>query len=257
MIEYEKFIYLDVYKTGSTYVADLLKRLVKEEPVRSVRHAPLTRGRPFFWKQGKPAFATVRNPWDWYVSMWSYSIVQKNVLFFRDVRKAVGPENASLLFDSSRPRESFSLWMKSINDVDFLQQVMTGHPYPRSGLSGFLGFYSYRFMRVTTPHPSIFLRQWNISSVDRAIAHQKRWAIYDTVLKSEGLKDSFAKYVLDHRKQCNFVSNAETILENRGAKAKNTSERTLPSYRDYYTDELRDMVANRDRLFIDLFGYEF
>ena len=90
MIEYEKFIYLDMYKTGSTYVVQLLNKLMPGKPVRSFRHAPLTKGRPFFWKQGKYAFATVRNPWDWYVSMWAYSIEQPNVLFFRDVRTAIG-----------------------------------------------------------------------------------------------------------------------------------------------------------------------
>ena len=38
---------------------------------------------------------------------------------------------------------------------------------------------------------------------------------------------------------------------------KNTSNRTLSTYRDYYTDELRELVASRDRLVIELFGYEF
>ena len=104
MIEYEKFIYLDMYKTGSTYVDSLLRKLIEGKPVRRTRHAPITAGRPFFWKRGKYAFATVRNPWDWYVSMWAYSIKQPNVLFFRDVRKVLGPEGSKKLFDSDNPK---------------------------------------------------------------------------------------------------------------------------------------------------------
>ena len=257
MIEYEKFIYLDVYKTGSTYVVSLLDRLMASKPVRSFRHAPLTRGRPFFWKQGKYAFATVRNPWDWYVSMWAYSIEQPNVLFFRDVRAVLGEEGSKALFDPEKPKESFALWLKSLSDPDFLRKVMRGHPYSRSSLNSFLGFYSYRFIRVTTPHPSLFLHRWYMWNMDRAIAHQKHAAIYDRVFKSETLTKDFSQFVLDNRDRLGFKPNAAQILERQAATPKNTSHRTLNSYRDYYTDELRDLVASRDRLLIELFGYEF
>lgn len=257
MIEYEKFIYLDMYKTGSTYVVSLLNKLMPQKPVRSFRHAPLTKGRPLFWKQGKYAFATVRNPWDWYVSMWAYSIEQPNVLFFRDVRAALGEEKAKRLFDRSNPKESFGLWLKAINDPDFLRKTMTDHPYSRSSVNGFLGFYSYRFIRVTTPHPAIFLHRWYMRNMDRAIAHQKRWAIYDRVFKSESLTEDFSAFVLQNRERCGFKENAAGILKRNAPTPKNTSSRSLNSYRDYYTDELRDLVARRDRLLIELFDYKF
>jgi len=257
MIEYEKFIYLDMYKTGSTYVVSLLNKLMAGKPVRSFRHAPLTRGRPFFWKQGKFAFATVRNPWDWYVSMWAYSIQQPNVLFFRDVRAALGEEDAKKLFDPENPKESFALWLKSINDPVFLSKTMTEHPYSRSSVNKFLGFYSYRFIRVTTPHPAIFLHTWYMWSMNRAIAHQKRWAIYDKVFKSETLTEDFSEFVLENQARCGFRENARGILKRNAPTPKNTSNRTLNSYRDYYTDELRDLVAKRDRLLIELFDYQF
>jgi hypothetical protein len=257
MIEYEKFIYLDMYKTGSTYVVQLLNKLMPDKPVRSFRHAPLTKGRPFFWKQGKFAFATVRNPWDWYVSMWAYSIEQPNVLFFRDVRAALGEEKAKQLFDAGNPKESFALWLKSINDPVFLKKTMTEHPYSRTSVNKFLGFYSYRFIRVTTPHPSLFLHTWYMWNMDRAIAHQKRWAIYDRVFKSESLTNDFSEFVLENQVRCGFKDNAKGILKRNAPVPKNTSGRTLSTYRDYYTDELRDLVASRDRLLIELFGYEF
>lgn len=257
MIEYEKFIYLDVYKTGSTYVVSLLNKLMPEKPLRSHRHAPLTKGRPFFWKQGKFAFATVRNPWDWYVSMWAYSIKQPNVLFFRDVRAALGEEEAKKLFDPENPKQSFAIWLKSISDPVFLNKVMAGHPYARTSVNRFLGFYSYRFIRVTTPHPALCLHRGYMWNMGRAIAHQKRWALYDNVLKSETLTEDFSSFVLKNRKRFGFKTNAADILKRNAPTPKNTSDRTLTSYRDYYTDELRDLVAKRDRLMIELFDYEF
>ena len=256
MIEYDKFIYLDMYKTGSTYLVALLRKL-KGKPIRATRHAPLTKGRPFFWKQGKYAFATVRNPWDWYVSMWAYSIKQPNVLFFRDVRKVLGQERSKALFDNENPKESFALWLKSLSDPAFLKSVMIGHPYSKTPLNSFLGFYSYRFMRVTTPHPALFMNRFYIRTMDNAISHQKRWAIYDRVFRSEELTDDFSAFVLENQQAMGFKERSAKILKKFAADPKNKSNRTLASYRDYYTDELRDLVAKRDRLVIDLFGYEF
>ena len=246
MIEYEKFIYLDMYKTGSTYIDSLLKRLVEGQPVRRTRHAPITKGRPFFWKQGKYAFATVRNPWDWYVSMWAYSIKQPNVLFFRDVRKVLGPEGSKKLFDAENPKESFATWLRALADPKFLNSVMIGHPYSKTSL-----------MRVTTPHPALAMGWWNIRNMDQAIAHQKRWALYDKAFKSETLTEDFSAFVLENKDKLGFKKNARRILEKNAPVQKNTSNRTLSTYRDYYTDELRQLVATRDRLVIELFGYEF
>ena len=257
MIEYDKFIYLDVYKTGSTYVVALLKRLVEGEPIRATRHAPLTKGRPFNWKQGKYAFATVRNPWDWYVSMWAYSIQQPNVLFFRDVRRVLAAEDARRLFDPENPKDSFALWLTSLSDPKFLKEVLEGHPYAKSSLNSFLGFYSYRFMRVTTPHPALFMGPWAIRTMDQAIRHQKRWAIYDRVFQSETLTDDFSSFAIENQDMLGLKPNTKQILKRQADKMRNTSKRTLSTYRDYYTDELRDLVARRDRLIIDLFDYTF
>jgi hypothetical protein len=256
MIEYEKFIYLDVYKTGSTHIASLLKSTVRGKPVRRIRHAPLTAGRPFSRKGGKLVFATVRNPWDWYVSYWAYSLSEDKA-FYQHVLKASGADIAKKLYDKSNPKESFGLWMRAIHDPVFLSKATENNRLSTSGLADLLGLYSYRFMRVTTPYPAIFLRRFFMPNMDRAIAWQKRWAFYDVVFKSENLDADFRAFVRDNGERLGFVNNAVDILDNENATHKNTSERVLASYRDYYDDELRDIVARRDRLIIDLFDYQF
>jgi hypothetical protein len=179
------------------------------------------------------------------------------VLFFRDVRKVLGEEGSKKLFDAENPKESFATWLRALADPKFLNSVMIGHPYSKTSLNKFLGFYSYRFMRVTTPHPALAMGWWNIRNMDQAIAHQKRWALYDKVFKSETLTEDFSTFVLENKERFGFKKNAKRILEKNAPVQKNTSNRTLSSYRDYYTDELRELVARRDRLVIDLFGYEF
>lgn len=256
MIEYKKFIYLDVYKTGSTHINFLLKKIVKEKPVRVKRHAPLTKGRPFTWKGGKLVFATVRNPWDWYVSMWAYGHTVENPLY-EHIKQGFGQDKLNELYEMDNPKVAFPKWLKSMHDPAFLAQALKGHRLPTSGLMGFMGFYTYRFMRVTMPYPEIFLRKPFINSMDGAIAAQRKWAMYDVLMKSETLDQEFAEFAATRGRELGFSDNAVDIINKQAEKHKNVSKRTLESYRDYYTDELRELVATRDRFFIDLFGYRF
>jgi hypothetical protein len=256
MIEYKKFIYLDVYKTGSTHINNLLKQITLEPEIRRNRHAPLTKVRPFTWKGGKLVFATVRNPWDWYVSMWAYGHTKENPLYSH-IKDALGKKQLEKLYDTENPKTSFPLWLSSIHDPAFLAKVLAGHRLPVSGLADFMGFYTYRFMRVTLPYPELLLRGPFIRSLDSAIAMQKRFATYEVMMKSETLDEEFADFVVKYRERCGFTQQAVDLVRANAESHKNASVRTLASYRDYYTDELRDLVAKRDRMFIDLFDYSF
>ncbi len=256
MIEYKKFIFLDVYKTGSTHINYLLKQIALEPEIRRNRHASVTKVHPFTWKRGKMVFATVRNPWDWYVSMWSYGNTKENPLY-EHIKKAVSKKELRALYDMTEPKASFPLWLRSIHDPAFLGRVLKGHRLPASGLADFMGFYTYRFQRVTLPYPELLQRWPFIRSLDDAISLQKRWAMYDVLMKSETLDQEFAEFVVKYRDRCGFKADAADLVNAKAEEHRNTSVRTLASYRDYYTDELRDLVGRRDRLFIDLFGYAF
>ncbi|MGV3550375.1 hypothetical protein [Rhizobium sp.] len=256
MIEYEKFIYLDVYKTGSTHISFLLKKIVEGKPVRQNRHAPLTKARPFTWKGGKLVFATVRNPWDWYVSMWAYGHTVENPLY-EHIKQGFGQEKLNELYEMDNPTVAFPKWLRAMHDPEFLGRALKGHRLPSSGLMPFMGFYTYRFMRVTMPYPELFLRRPFINSMDGAIAAHRKWKMYDVLMRSETLDQEFADFVRQHGTALGFVDRAASIVDKHSEKHKNVSKRTLQTYRDYYTDELRDLVATRDRFFIDLFGYTF
>jgi hypothetical protein len=256
MIEYKNFIYLDVYKTGSTHIQYLLKQIALEPEIRRNRHAPVTKVRPLTWKGGKLVFATVRNPWDWYVSMWAYGHTRENPLY-NHIRGAVSKKELNALYDMSQPTVSFPLWLRSIHDPAFLAKVLKGHRLPVSGLGEFMGFYTYRFLRVTLPYPELLLRWPFVRSLDSAIALHRRLAMYDVLMKSETLDAEFADFVVKYRERCGFREGAVDLVNAQAEEHRNTSVRTLDSYRDYYTDELRDLVARRDRLFTALFDYRF
>lgn len=256
MIEYDKFIYLDMYKTGSTHVASLLKLITTGKPVKVMRHAPLTKVHPLRPKAGKFVFATVRNPWDWYVSYWAYS-GEEGRAYNRHFIDALGEREAARLYDRDNPREAFGAWMRLIHDPAFLKKALPRGGAATTGLSDFLGLCSYRFMRVTTPWPGLFLRRLVLPDAARAEAWLSNRALYDVCFRSETLDDDFRALVEREGPRLGFRPDALKRLDRHNREHLNRSERSLSSYRDYYDDALAEMVARRDRPLISLFGYSF
>jgi hypothetical protein len=60
------FVFLHVPKTGGTYVRTHLPEVLYETQHGGIKDIPSE-------FQGLPKYAVVRNPWDWYVSWWTYS----------------------------------------------------------------------------------------------------------------------------------------------------------------------------------------
>jgi hypothetical protein len=137
-----------------------------------------------------------------------------------------------------------------------MQRVIRNN-LPESGLAGIVGLYTFRFMRVTTPYPTAFLKGWLVPSIDAAIRYQRWFHMYSEMLRSESLNEDLIALVRKYRQRCHFKDNAEEIIEEFSKRPRNTSTRILPNYRDYYTDNTRQLVADKDRLFIELFGYTF
>ncbi len=253
MIEYESFIYLDVYRTGSTHVVALLAKIANEKPVRIFRHSSLTKGRPFGFDGGKVVFTTVRNPWDWYVSLWAYGAGGKSAIR-KYLASHLGADELAPLYDRNDPATSFRRWLRLMHDPRVLERVMQEY-LPQSGLAPVLGLYTYRFLRVTTRFPRLLLRNVFIRNPQGAEAHLRRFGAYDSVLHTETLTADLLAFVDRNRRR--FKPDAAEIIRNADETPANASRRSLGSYRDYYDEESAALVAGRDRLFTDVFGYRY
>jgi hypothetical protein len=253
VIEYNEFIYLDVYRTGSTHVFRLFDEVVNHKPVKAFRHASLTKGRPLGMTGGKTVFATVRNPWDWYVSLWAYGSDGKSAIR-RHLSPHVGGEDMAALYDRDDPKASFSRWLNMMHDPAELNRVMKEH-LPESGLAPVIGLYTYRFLRVTTRWPRLLLRKPFVSGPDGAVEHHARFKAYGTLMRNESLTDDLVAFA--ERFPGSFTPDAVKTIRAADEKPRNTSSRSLKSYRDYYSDADAALVAERDAFFVKEFGYRF
>jgi len=117
------------------------------------------------------------------------------------------------------------------------------------------GLYTYRFLLVTTRYPRFLLRYPFIRSPADAGPYHRVLRAYDTALRNETLDKDLVALV--ERIPHAFCENAVDVIRATANQRPNASRRTLPSYRDYYSDSDAALVADRDQFFTDEFGYRF
>jgi len=78
MLISDKLIFVELQKTGSTHIKGLLKKIVGGE--NDGKHNVPTAEQ---LESGKKFIASVRDPWSWYLSLWSYGCLQKGELYER------------------------------------------------------------------------------------------------------------------------------------------------------------------------------
>ena len=229
MITTDRFVFLHLHKSGGTFVNECLLRFLPDARhigyhlPRSMIPAELVR---------LPVLGFVRNPWSYYVSWYSFQLERPHPNFLFRILSDEG----QLDFEHTL-RNMLNLGAGSIR----LDLVIPSLPksYSNQGLNlpGFalapirdtrLGFYTYlyRYLYTGAGPPVI-------------------------VGRLEELRDEF----LPMLESLGQPVSAEMRRYVEDEAPRNTSTHT--AYADYYSDTLRDLVAQRDAEVIARHGYRF
>lgn len=229
MIVTERFVFLHLHKSGGSFVNECLLRFVPN--ARSIGyHLP----RLLIPAEASrlPVLGFVRNPWSYYVSWYNFQAQRPvpNVLF------RILSNNGRLGFDATI-RNLLELGAGSPH----LGAIIAALPanYGNSGLN--LPQFALAPIRNSTIGFYSFLYQYLFGEFDGKL----------TVERAEDLRVRLLQYLqaVGHR-----VTNAahDFLMD---AAARNTSEHA--SYADYYSDELRALVAEKDKIIVARHGYRF
>lgn len=269
------FVYVDLNKTGSVSVLNWLHGL--ELPQRYVKHH--LKPDDAIISSNILKFATIRNPWDYYLSLWSYGVKQKGKSgpylaltrfrpfksrgYTQSPRGAISgfvpslltaacqnwQENLQLYSDPNNP-EAFRKWLHKMMDPK-MASMLSGSYYS-SRLYRYSGFYTYRFCNLycsddKTLHSGRLRDQISL----------EKWAqencYIDNFMHTETLAADFRAIMLGHR-----LADAKTLDAVIGVgKPMNASRPASARRSDFYDTETRQLVAERERLIISRFGYEF
>ena len=229
MITTDRYVFLHLHKSGGTFVNECLKRFVPD--ARHIGyHLPRSLVPPA--AADLPVLGFVRNPWSYYVSWYSFQLERPNPNFlFRILSDDGRLEFADTL------RNMLDLGAGSIR-LDLVVRALP-KAYSNQGLNlpGFAlapirgtnrGFYSYlyRYLYAGGSKPVLVGRLETLR--DELLP----------MLASVGqpVSEEMQRYVADEA-------------------PRNSSTHT--AYTDYYTPELKELVAQRDAEVIATHGYRF
>jgi tetratricopeptide (TPR) repeat protein len=235
MIITERFVFIHMHKTGGQTLNNVISRCIENHAAIGY-HFP-RRGIPER-AAGLPVVGMVRNPWSWYVSWYFFN-------------RRPGSSNPLYSVVSDGGREGFATTVRNLitlgSDTDESRQhreklisvlpetldFNRGVGLTKDDLRGFrnddIGYYSWLFDRMI--------------GIDRD---------ENTLV---GKVENFQEDFLGIMEQLGVAETAVIGESLAQSERKNTSRHS--HYSHYYDNELRQLVADKERLLIERFDYQF
>jgi hypothetical protein len=243
MQEYESFVYLDVQKTGSTFICSLLYEFSREKRLRAEKHAPL--GADYDPK--KFHFISVRDPADSYLSLYSFGCGSMGKV--RAVFKRLGHDR---FYDGTEA--GFTAWLKFVLKPANAGALRDGFHRTAGGrIAELIGPQSYRYLRLAVPNSRALLEDCASVEDIRAL-HQTRKAV-DFVVRHERFAEDLTALVQGPLRHA--IADVDKALEFINAERRiNASVRVDAGEAGFaIPDRLRGKIRRREWLLYEAFGY--
>ena len=242
MYEFPSFVYLDVEKTGSTFIFQVLSDFASEQPIQRDHHAPM----PADCDRSKFYFISVRDPLDSYISLYSFGCGSRG-----KIRTRFDRLDLSHFYDGTA--EGFNDWLRFTLKMKNRKVVDGGYADAGSNIPELMGPQSYRFLRLAVPGAR--------GRIDACKTRDDVRALYF----SEKLPSFFVRYenfVGDLSKLlcgplCEWVTDVDAAIEFvKSAPPRNPSDRVDKNNADFTVrPKLLEKLRDREWLLFELFGY--
>ena len=261
MVISDEFVFVELNKTGSSHIQKLLRELVGGER-RGVHNAPSAD----LVESNRDFLGSIRNPWDWYVSLWAYGCqgdgtlhrrltttrlrghgwrhtpVEAAVNFWQDLTRSCGKWK-KLYADPTDP-DLFQRWLIRVHDEGV-------GPFTNSQGIGSMGLLS-RFYASLFWHPDHKEQAVkNFGASDEAKHTDDKQCYIDYFIRTEYLESDLASFlvdVIDINSKVDLNKIYEADKTNSSSRKRNTGY--------YYDQSTLDLVDDKDGIIVDKFGYE-
>lgn len=256
----DKLVYLELPKTASTFIQAVLVDLFGA-------HSTVRHGRLLEEDRSKFVIGSVRNPWDYYVSLWSFGCQGNGAMRKRATTRRFGvarrelPDVGPLLRELTKPTrrwrrhyeaphtpEKFNQWLVDMHTPARAPQI--DPYYGSSAMRGVAGYATYRYCNLYTDDVAAVLASNTEQTLRSAVAENY---LPNAVIRFEHLVDDLiettraAGYVVDE--------NLEEAVRQRAGTPVNSS--THKPYWEYYDERSREIVGRRDAVIVERHGYRF
>lgn len=281
MLISEKLLYLELPKTACSHIRDLLKFLIGGELVGKHNRPPNK-----LIQQNKHIIGSIRSPWDWYLSLWSFGCDAKGVLYkrltSRQLRGYGLTNNLKIiswssvtsfllenifkpiktwqrLYSDSHNPELFREWLYYILDLNSMKKYSFGDAYAFSSISSFAGIYTYYYIRLFSKN------LMNVYSQDLNDLYKLKQFdiinnILDDIIKIENLEEDLIQ-ILEKIGYELSKSDLETIYSFKPTwhldeNTNTNSSSRIRNIQYYYDKETIDLVAKTEKFIIDKYDYK-
>ncbi|MGD1910904.1 MAG: hypothetical protein ACFB2X_08630 [Rivularia sp. (in: cyanobacteria)] len=258
----EKIVFIQLQKTGCTHIAKLLSNLLEGRHIG--KH---NRATPELFTNQRSFLGSIRDPWEWYVSLWAYGCDKKGRIYQRvtkrkgDLRGREWSNNPldaaySLLNDFSRNTDRWKRSYSDVNDAsgfrDWLYMIHDksywndfGEGYGSCPTTKFAGLLTYRYLKL-------FCRDNfnHILSFSDLKEFEKSNCYIDHFIRNENLEEDLVRAL----NLCGInISETQKNTIYYSSKTNTSSKKNKISY--YYDNEMINLVNDRERFIIDKFVY--
>lgn len=266
MIKTDKFIFIHLFRSGGTFINEFLENNFTNFKMVGY-HRPLSLIPDKY--NNLPVVGNVRNPWDWYVSVYYhclntyYPMGTKTILnFILDFKRYDFKESIKRLIDKS--------WMTDIDKEKALSHFPNTHNWEGkyldnitkddfiSYLESDMGFFSWLIERMyldenkslqsvhlcrTEDLRREFIRFLTHSTnVSRKEINKLKINIINKSNSDGHHNNSYVKLIYD---------NDPYLSNNFGYESRDYD------YKKYYDEELKELIYLKDKKYIDYFGYKY
>ena len=257
----DKLVYLELQKTACTTIGAILEDLFDAEHV-APKHGTLPDP-----ATTKVVVGSVRNPWDYYLSLWAFGC-QGRGNFHRVVTNhhwpAVGAHRFApgrVLAELTRPvgrwralyaephtAERFRAWLVRVHTPSHGGEFEP--EYGSSALCRFAGYATYRYCRLYSGDLAGVLGSRSPAELSASVEGSY---LPRAVIRMEHLADDLLTAV----RTAGYEVGDELEHAVRERATTRTNVSSHGSYTDYYDDSTRDLVERRDQLVVARHGYRF
>lgn len=269
MLITENIVYIGLQKTGCSHTRKILESLflnhssIDGHTTYDALPQDVRENFPNMIKMGN-----IRNPWDWYVSLWAFGCMRKGTIYFKTTKDV---KRGSLkwiknLFNQNRSETKYSMdtsiWKELYSDPNnvenfrkWLKLVLgdfkgaIGEDYKESIVSNVAGLFTYRYLNLFTYEGKNLVKSMNDYST--IVQHDKENNFMDLIIRNEKIHED----LLENAEKMGLEF--ETVKKVLGKFKTKTNASERMDYHNYYDHETIQLVQSKDRLIIDKYGYTY